>query len=45
MVEIDALCPNRIRKIAGCFAFIEHRFLREGFWASLDHHELLLYFS
>ncbi|MBW1854671.1 MAG: hypothetical protein JRJ00_08340 [Deltaproteobacteria bacterium] len=44
MVEIDPLCPNRIRKIAGSFAFIEHRFLREGFWASLDHYELLLYF-
>ncbi|MBL6996166.1 MAG: hypothetical protein ISR66_20025, partial [Desulfobacula sp.] len=25
------------------FAFIEHRFLREGFWASLNHHQLLLY--
>ncbi len=35
--------PCRIRKIAGSFAFIEHRFLRDGFWASLDHHQLLLY--
>ena len=35
--------PCRIRKITGSFAFIEHRFLREGFWASLDHHQLLLY--
>ena len=33
----------RIRKITGSFAFIEHRFLREGFWASLNHHQLLLY--
>jgi len=44
MIARDPVCPNRIRKIAGSFAFIEHRFLREGFWASLDHHELLLYF-
>ena len=44
MIERNPLCPNRIRKIAGSFAFIEHRFLREGFWASLDHYELLLYF-
>jgi hypothetical protein len=35
--------PCRIRKITGSFAFIEHRFLREGFWASLNHHQLLLY--
>ena len=37
------LCPKRIRKINGSFAFIEHRFLGDGFFASLDHHELLLY--
>ena len=37
------LCPDRVRKISGSFAFIEHRFLRDGFLASLDHHELLLY--
>ena len=37
------LCPDRIRRISGSFAFIEHRFLRDGFFASLDHHELLLY--
>jgi hypothetical protein len=37
------LCPDRIRKINGSFAYIEHRFLRDGFFASLDHHELLLY--
>ena len=43
MVERRLLCPDRIRKIHGSFAFIEHRFLRDGFWASLDHHELLLY--
>jgi hypothetical protein len=37
------LCPERVRKIAGSFGFIEHRFLKEGFFYSLSHHELLLY--
>jgi len=31
------------RRITGSFAFIEHRFLRDGFWESLSHYELLLY--
>jgi hypothetical protein len=39
-----ALVPERVRAISGSFATIEHRFLRHGFWASLSHHELLLYF-
>ena len=43
MIEKTILCPDRVRKIGGSFAFIEHRFLRDGFFASLDHHELLLY--
>ena len=42
-IEKKPLIPHRIRKIAGSFAFIEHRFLRQGFWSSLSHHELLLY--
>jgi hypothetical protein len=42
-VEKSPLEPNRIRKISGSFAFIEHRFLHDGFWANLDHHQLLLY--
>jgi len=42
-IEKNPIAPSRIRKITGSFAFIEHRFLREGFWASLDHHQLLLY--
>jgi hypothetical protein len=42
-IEKKPLEPHRIRKIAGSFAFIEHRFLRQGFWSSLSHHELLLY--
>jgi hypothetical protein len=42
-IEKRALCPKRLRRIIGSFAFIEHRFLRDGFWAALSHHELLLY--
>src|SRR3989339_1144175 len=38
------LIPERIRKIAGSFAFIEHRFLQKGFLTDLTHHELVLYF-
>lgn len=37
------IVPDRIRKIQGSFGFIEHRFLRNGFWSSLNHQELLLY--
>lgn len=43
MIEKKPLCRERVRKISGSFAFIEHRFLREGFFASLSQHELLLY--
>lgn len=42
-IETIPLEPNRVRKITGSFAFIEHRFLHDGFWDSLDHHQLLLY--
>jgi hypothetical protein len=42
-IETRPLEPDRIRKITASFAFIEHRFLRQGFWSSLSHHELLLY--
>ena len=44
MVKKQLLNSGRVRKIEGSFAFIEHRFLRRGFWAALSHHELLLYF-
>jgi hypothetical protein len=37
------LIPDRLRRIDGSFAFLPHRFLREDFWASLEHDELLLY--
>jgi hypothetical protein len=43
MIEKSPLCPQRVRKITGSFAFLEHRFVRDGFWTSLTHHELLLY--
>ena len=42
-VEKKPIVPDRIRVITSSFAFIEHAFLRRGFWASLGHHELLLY--
>jgi len=43
MITKAALDHDRVRKIAGSFAFIEHRFLRNGFFSALTHHELLLY--
>ena len=43
MIEKRPLCPERVRKITGSFAFLEHRFIRDGFWTSLSHHEVLLY--
>jgi len=43
MIEKQPLCPNRRRQITGSFAFIEHRFLRDGFWSSLSQSECLLY--
>lgn len=43
MIQRHPLVFNRVRRISGSFAFIEHRFLRDGFWQGLSHHELLLY--
>jgi len=40
----NVLESERVRKINGSFAFIEHRFLRDGFFESITHNELLLYF-
>jgi hypothetical protein len=37
------LNPLRIRQINGGFSFIPHRFITDGFLASLDQKELLLY--
>jgi len=44
MIDKTPLAPERIRHIKGSFSFIEHRFLRGGFWQTLSHEELLLYF-
>jgi len=44
MIEKRILVPEKIRQIRGSFAFIEHKFLQAGFWASLSRDELLLYF-
>jgi len=44
IIEKKPILSHRVRSIKGSFAFIEHRFLRHGFWAILDHHEILLYF-
>ena len=43
MIEKQPLCPDRRRRIIGSFAFLEHRFLRDGFWSRLTQHECLLY--
>ena len=43
MITKAPLDQDRVRKITGSFAFIEHRFLRNGFFSVLNHHELLLY--
>jgi len=43
MITKAPLHQDRVRRIAGSFAFIEHRFLRRGFFSVLTHHELLLY--
>lgn len=44
MIHKKPLIPHRVRAIRGSFAYIEHRFLKDGFLASLSHHEFLLYF-
>jgi hypothetical protein len=44
MIKKKILNPDRIRCIEGGFSFVPHRFLADGFFASLIPHELLLYF-
>lgn len=36
--------PDRVRRIDGGFAFVQSRFLHDGFFASLGHIERALYF-
>ena len=43
MIRKKVLNPDRIRHIEGGFSFIPHRFLTDGFLASLNQKELLLY--
>jgi len=43
MIKKKILNPSRVRRINGGFSFIPHRFLIDGFLASLDQKELLLY--
>jgi hypothetical protein len=43
MIRKRVLNAERIRRIDGGFSFIPHRFLTDGFLASLGQQELLLY--
>ena len=43
MIKKKILKPDRIRRIQGGFSFIPHRFLTDGFLASLSQTEILLY--
>lgn len=43
MIKKRILNPDRIRRITGGFSFIPHRFLTDGFLASLTQNELLVY--
>jgi len=38
------IIAERVRRIEGGFSFVPHRFLLDGFFASLTHGELMLYF-
>ncbi len=43
MIKKKILEPDRIRRIQGGFSFIPHRFLTDGFLASLSQTEILPY--
>jgi hypothetical protein len=43
MIRKKILNPGRVRRINGSFSFIPHRFLTDGFLASLTQQEILLY--
>ena len=42
-INRQPIVPGRLRRIDGSFGFIPHRFLRDGFLASLTSDELRLY--
>ncbi|MCP4220011.1 MAG: hypothetical protein GY765_35595 [bacterium] len=44
MIQQAPICPDRVRKITGTFAFVEHQFLRDGFFQTLSPLEIILYF-
>ena len=43
MIKKKIINPQNVRRIDGGFSFIPHRFLTQGFLASLGQKELLLY--
>jgi hypothetical protein len=43
MIKKKIINPDRIRRINGGFSFIPHRFVCDGFLASLQQKELLVY--
>jgi len=43
MIKKRILNPDRIRRITGGFSFVPHRFLTDGFLATLAQKEFLLY--
>jgi hypothetical protein len=43
MIQKRILVPERIRKINGSFAFIEHRFMKTGLFSMLNRDERSLY--
>ncbi len=43
-IEKQILVPERVRQINGSFSFIPHRFVHDGFFSSLTHAELVVYF-
>ena len=44
MIQKQPILTQRVRRIEGSFAFIIHRFLQDGFFASLTLNERSLYF-
>jgi hypothetical protein len=44
MIIKKVIDPHRIRILQGGFSYIPHRFLTDGFLASLSQKEILLYF-
>ena len=43
MIKKKILNTERVRRIAGGFSFIPHRFVADGFLSSLNRQQLLLY--